>query len=448
MIGKAKIHDIFNFIISKNKKYSTHITLHSECSYLSRFANSSIHQNVMETNTVITIKTTIGKRTGIAVTNNLNKKSLLNTLDQSVSIAHHEKEDPDLLKPLGRKKYTPVKTFYESTHLLSHKRRAKIVHEIIQKSAPFRSFGALTTGTTEIALGNTNHLFAYNRGTDSILRLTLKGEHGSSFGQCAHRDINKLNHENVQKTVREKVQKAQNPKKQKPGHYTVLLTPEAVSDILIFLGYLGFNSLFHLDKMSCLTGKVGKRIFSKKCTLLDDPINPKGFAFPFDFEGMPKKKITLVEKGTVRNLVYDRFTGKKLKKRSTGHFTSRESGPLPLHLILKPGRTPYSQIVKNLKRGILITSLHYVNVVEPKSLTLTGMTRNGTFFIKDGTIAYPIKNMRFNQSLMESFKNILSISKESHLVEGGNSYGSRFPQGSILPFLLIDNFNFTGITEF
>jgi predicted Zn-dependent protease len=257
-----------------------------------------------------------------------------------------------------------------------------------------------------------------------------------------------LHFEQLQADVFERTQKAQNPRKIKPGSPPPPLTPEAVSNILIFLGFIGFNALLYSEGRSCLAGKLGKRIFSKKLTLVDDPRDERGFAFPFDLEGVPKRKLLLIEKGSVKALVHNRKTARKMKQRSTGHHAGSESGPFPLNMVMQEGSKTIEQLRKGMKRGIEISSLHYVNVVEPNSLTLTGMTRNGTFMIKDGAIAYPLKNMRFNQSVLTSLKKIVAISSTAHLVEGGNTYGQRFPWGFILPTLIIEDFNFTGETEF
>ena len=448
MIDKPAIQSIFDYIFSKSKAHETQVTFHCELSYLTRFANSIIHQNVMEKNNILSIITTIGKKTGEATTNSLKKSDILNTLNKSIKIAECEKDNPDYCGLPPKTRHKNIHTYFRSTHYFSHKNRACIVRDIIQSSKPFKCFGTFTTGVTEIAIGNSKNLFSYNRGTDCTLRLTMRGKNGSSSGQCSNRDIKKLDFFRLRNDVHKKTRMAQNPQNIKTGKYSVVLTPEAASDILGFLGFFGFNSLLHSEGRSCLTGTVGKKMFSKKFTLLDDSFNERGFAFPFDFEGMPKKKLTLVEKGIVKNIVYDRMTAHKAGKRSTGHFVRYDTGPIPLHLVVKQGQSSFEEMICNTETGILITSFHYVNIVEPKSLTLTGMTRNGTFMIKHGKIAYPVKNLRFNQSILEALKNIIAISRETRLVESGNSYSARFPVGSILPFIAIKDFSFNGITKF
>ena len=448
MIGKKAIEDVFDFIFSREKLLSTQVSIHAEYSLLTRFANSTIHQNMREKNCGVSITAFIGKKKGTAGTNNMNRSNIAHTLARAVAIAKHKRDDPEEAGPSPPRTYRDIATHFPHTARFSHQKKAELLKHLFEQSMPYQCFGAFTTGTTEIAIGNSKGLRAYNKGTDAILRLTIKGKKGSAFGQCAHRDIRKLECEQLFARVLARTKKAQNPRTAKPGSYTVILTPEAVSNILIFLGFMGFNGLLYSDRRSCLQGKLGKRIFSKKLTIIDDPLDERGFAFPFDFEGIPKRKLPLVEKGTVKALTHNRKTARRMKQRSTGHHTGSESGPFPLNMVIQGGSNTIDQLRKGIKRGIEISSLHYVNVVEPHNLTLTGMTRNGTFMIEDGVIAYPLKNMRFNQSILSSLCKIADISSSAHLVEGGNTYGKRFPWGLILPSLIIEDFNFTGKTEF
>ncbi len=448
MIGKKAIDDVMDFACSAKKGASVEVRIHAEDSLLTRFTHSTIHQNVREENSIVSITAFIGKRKATATTNSISKSDIDRTVKRAIALAKHTPSDDETIGPSPRRRYHAMDLFVPDTAHFSHREKATVLKGLFERGVPFECFGGFTTGTAVIALGNSKGLRAYSKGTDAVLRLTIKGTNGSASGQCGDRDIRNLDIESLHASVLSRARMAQNPRKVKPGSYTVLLTPEAVFELLIFLGFIGFNALRYSEGRSCLTGKLGKRIFSKKLTIIDDPLDGRGFAFPFDSEGTPKARLTLIEDGKVKALVHDRKTARRMKQRSTGHYTGSESGPAPLNMVIQEGTRTTDEIRGKMKRGIEISSLHYVNVVEPKSLTLTGMTRNGTFMIEDGAIAYPLKNMRFNQSILSSLKHIADISCPAHLVEGGNNYGQRFPWGFILPSLLIREFRFTGETEF
>lgn len=448
MIGKKAIEELMDYVCSHKNGAATEVCVHAEDSLLTRFSHSTIHQNVQERNCTVSITAFVGKRKATAATNTLKREDVSKTLKQAITLAKHTPSDPDTVIPSPQQRYHAMNNYVPSTAGFSHHRKAILLKRLFERSEPYECFGAFSTGTAVIALGNSRGLRAYNKGTDAVLRLTVKSTEGSAFGQCGHRDIRALDFDRFHADVLARTRMAQKPRKAKPGTYTVLLTPEAVFEILTFLGFIGFNALRYSEGRSCLMGKLGKRIFSKKLTIVDDPLDERGFAFPFDLEGTPKKKLTLVEQGKVTSLVHDKKTAHRMKQRSTGHYTGPDSGPAPLNMVLKEGNRSLEQLRREIKKGIEVSALHYVNVVEPKSLTLTGMTRNGTFMIEDGAIAYPLKNLRFNQSILLLLKHIADISSTVRLVEGGNNYGQRFPWGFILPFVIVEDFNFTGETEF
>jgi len=165
---------------------------------------------------------------------------------------------------------------------------------------------------------------------------------------------------------------------------------------------------------------------------------------------MPKKRLKLIEKGVASQLAYDSLTAFKEGKESTGHALAQPNyiGPIPLNMVMKNGQSSVKEMIKSIKKGILVTRFHYTNTIEPMKTIITGMTRDGTFLIENGEIIKGIKNLRFTQSIVEALNNVVDISKELTLIGNGAGYGSRFATGSIVPALKIDNFNFTGVTEF
>jgi predicted Zn-dependent protease len=207
--------------------------------------------------------------------------------------------------------------------------------------------------------------------------------------------------------------------------------------------------MFH-EGRSFLSDKLGSKIVDKRITLIDDPFAKNGFAFPFDFEGVPKRKLVLLSNGVAKNVVYDSLTAFKNKKRSTGHALGGPNpfGPVPLNVVMKPGTKSIDDMIRETKRGILVTRFHYTNVIDPRKLTFTGMTRDGTFLIEEGKISKGLKNLRFTENVIEVLNRVDGLSKNSILVASDPGYGSRFATGTVVPAIKVRDFTFTSSTEF
>lgn len=196
---------------------------------------------------------------------------------------------------------------------------------------------------------------------------------------------------------------------------------------------------------SFMCGKIGKGIVDEGVSIWDDGLDEKGLPIPFDFEGVPKKRVILIQEGIAKGILYDHYTATKENKTSTGHALPQPNtiGPLALNLFMKEGKFSKEELIGSISYGLLITRFHYTNVIDPLETIITGMTRDGVFLIRDGKIRGAIKNLRFTESILEAFGRIDGISKERKLVLAGMELGSCF-----VPSIKIKGFNFTGVTEF
>lgn len=226
-----------------------------------------------------------------------------------------------------------------------------------------------------------------------------------------------------------------------PGPMTVVLDHHAAGTLVDFVApYFGAKQV--LDGTSFLASKLGKKICSSKITLWDDGNDPRGLLTRFDFEGMPKRKVILIDRGIAANLVTDSSTAIALEKPNTGHALNypNPEGPMPANLFLAPGTSSVAKMIASTRSGIYVRKLHYVNVVEPMGVVLTGMTKDGTFLIKDGKLAGAVKNLRFSQSALKALSAVEDLSADTRLVEG--SLGPLR-----VPAMKIRNFMFTGVSE-
>jgi predicted Zn-dependent protease len=403
---------------------------------------------------MVAVKSIFGKKIGSASTNSLSPQKIKEAVKWAETIAALQKDNPDFVS-LARVKardYKKVKTFVAGTSRISAGERAKAVIEIIEvaKKYSLTSYGSVSNGSGAVAIGNSLGTFAYSQASDIYCNVVMAGRNSTGYAQHGTRDIRDMDFGRLAETAARKAISSADPVDIAPGKYTTIFEPLAVNDIIGYLASYAFNGRMFLEGRSFLAGKMGKPVVNKRVTILDDPVGVRGFAFPFDMDGVPKKKLVLIDKGIAKNVVYDSITASKAGKRSTGHSIGFPNpwGPIPLHLTLKGGRTSLADMIKSTKKGVLVTRLHYTNVIDPHKIIFTGMTRDGTFLIEDGKITRGVKNLRFTENLFEALNRIDDVSKDPLLVADEPGYGARFAHGAIVPAVKIRDFTFTSATEF
>jgi PmbA protein len=453
MYGEGKIRGFLKLALSHSRVDQLEAVIMAEDSQLTRFANSYIHQNVSECNVLLSVRAVIGKKIGIASTNILTAEAIKRTVAQACQIAAIQKENPDFISLPG-----PVKTrsgsadiFVARTAGFTPRERALAVKIICDRANKFgaKAYGAFSTGVAELGIANTMGIMQYNCSSDANINTVVMTETGSGYGQGAARNVDQINIKQIAESAVRKAVESQHPMEVKPGSYPVVMEDTAVFTLLEFMNYTGFSAMAVQEERSFMGLNMGKRIVNPRVTITDDPQNPRGFAFPFDFEGVPKQKVTLIEKGVVRGVVYDSFTANKARKANTGHALPAPAYyPMAANLEMKGGNSTLEKMVASTEKGIYITRFHYCNLIDPMQVSITGMTRDGTFLIEKGKITRPVKNLRFTESVLKALSNVSAVSKRTSLVSEGAGYGHRFASGTLLPAVKIDKFNFTGKTDF
>lgn len=416
---------------------------------LTRYANSYIHQNVYESNNRILFRTVLGKRVGVASCNSLVLADLKKTLQDSIEIACQQPENPNfpgLPKPA---KYKSLETFDEATARFSPNDRAKAVKKVIAESnrKKFTMAGSFSTASSEIAVVNSHGVEAYQPITSASINMIAMSDTSSGYAAGTSRRVSDIDFTGLAKIAVGKADRSQNPRSAEPGEYEVILEPPAVGEMLEWINYVGLGAKPFVQKTSFLSGRIGRKITSDKVTLYDNALDARSAAFPFDFEGVPKKKVAFIDKGIAKGVVYDRAWAKKGGKKSTGHaITADESaeGAFALNIFLAPGKVKREKMIGAVKRGILVTRFHYINgLIDTRNMVLTGMTRDGTFLIENGEIVGGLKNLRFTDSFMRAFKSTVAMSKETECID---SWWSAVGCMTV-PAVHLGSFRFSGKTE-
>jgi len=411
---------------------------------LTRFANNTIHQNVAEQVLNISVRTVLDGRTARATTNKGDEDSLRRAVQASKALARSQPRNPDLLPMPGPQKYGKVSRFFENTAYATPADRARAVARVadLVESKKQTAAGIFSTGVTQSAIINTSGLFASHRQTRAEFSITVLESDSSGWAKENAPDLRHIDPDALARSASEKCSASRNPGQVPPGKWTVILEPSAVLDLVGFLFY-DFAGTSVTDQRSCFNQRMGKKLMGDNITLHDDAYHPLQSGPPYDGEGIPRRKILLIDKGVPRNLVYARSTAKKMKAKPTGHGLAlpNDMGEAPVNLVFGGGDASIAEMVKSTGRGILVTRLWYIRDVDPYEKVLTGMTRDGTFLVRDGRITGGVRNFRFNQSVLEMLANVEMMGPAVRAA-GEESFEM------VVPAMKVNNFNFSEVTKF
>jgi predicted Zn-dependent protease len=411
---------------------------------LTRFANNEIHQNVAEDDTLVSLRYVDGRRVGVASTNRLDEDGILRLVDAAATTARLQPEQSDF-RSLPEPRPTPLVSgaWSAATAEADPERRADAAAAVIAaaRTVDSRAFGYVSTADEEVSIVNSlGTRVSEPRSRAQILTVMMGPAGSTGYAEQVAVDIEAIDASAVGREAAERTRAMRDPIELPAGEYPVVLDSYAVADLTDWLGYLGFSALAVEEERSFF--EPGKTVASDLITISDDAADPSGTPASFDYEGVPTRRVTLLEDGVCRDVVHDSRTAVRAGRDSTGHGLPAPNpwGPLPVHMSMAPGETPREELIGGLVRGLLVTHFHYTNVVHPKQVVVTGMTRDGLFLVEDGAIKAPVRNLRFTQDYLAALMGVEAVSRERRAVEG-------FLGTALVPALRLSSFAFTGTTE-
>lgn len=408
-------------------------------SCVTRFAANKIHQNTSEEDARASFRVVLGKRVGGARTNGRERSRLADCVRLAADVARNQAEDPQF-PGLVRSERAPELDAYDITAAaLSPRDRAKAVLPAIAlaQEAGFEASGAFTIASGELAVANTLGTFQYHPSTWVQLHVVVRaGTAEAAWTETSER-WGAIDPQRAAREAVERCRRALSPIEVEPREWPVVLEPEAVADMLELLAWMGLGATAVLEGRSFLCGRSGERIASEKVTILDDGLRPGTAPRPFDYEGVPKRRVVFIEKGIARGPVYDTRTGALAGTGSTGHALPEPNtfGPYPLNLVMEPGDSSLEEMIASTELGLLVSRFHYTNPVDPKKTIITGMTRFGTFLIENGKVSKAVKPMRFTDSILEGLSRVEAVGRELRRVGD-----------TLAPALKLSAWRFTGVT--
>jgi predicted Zn-dependent protease len=412
-----------------------------------RFGVNSANTSGDTDNLALVVNAHFGQRSGIATTNTLDDQSLERVVRAAEEIARLRPEDPEQMPFLPKQQYENIDAaFDDATYRADAQTRAAGIAAIIDpaKAKNLTAAGLFDHTGGFVARANTNGNFGYFRRTEASLTTTVRssdelGKTGSGWATAISHRIGDINAKAVSARAIEKAELSRNPVQIEPGNYTVILEPNAVGDLLADMLNL-FGARQADEGRSFLSKKgggnrIGEKFYGDEVNIYTDPTYTSAPGAAFDGQGLPTKRLDYIRGGVVKNLNYTRFWAKK---------TDKAPNAFPSNIIMDGDKTSIEEMIKNTERGILVTRFWYIRFVDPQTVLLTGLTRDGTFLIEQGRLKYAIKNFRFNETPVKMLNNIEAMSPVERII-GSERAGANNP--IIVPALKVRDFSFTSLSD-
>jgi PmbA protein len=439
MLDRQTAEDLAKSIISQSECDATEIAIVEEDSTLTRLAESRIHQNVARGDTELIARVAVGRRYGVASGNQLDPESIERTLDSARLAALHSPESDDFVALPGPQREIRLDGLVPATAHSQPMDRAKEFAAAVHCSTNGQSLGGMfevNRRTTTVA--NSNGVFQFCRDTSAEASLTVESQKGGSgFAQVDSSDVSKISGARMGSSACERARMTDDPVELPPGEYTVVLEPAAVGQLVLFLSFMGFGARSFVSRRSFMARALGEKITGDDITIVDDVHHPRMPGLPFDFEGIPRQRVPLIEEGVAKGVVFDSYYGALAGKKSTGHAlpANNSYGPRPANMVMSGGKATIDEMIESTEKGLLISRFWYMNFANPMRTQVTATTREGTMAIEGGKLSRGVKEMRILQSILDAFSKPEMIGREQVLYSQFNTY-------MLVPAMKISKFEF------
>jgi predicted Zn-dependent protease len=440
ILNEAEAKALLKKVLSYSKADECEVNLLGETRGNLRYARNEVSTSGTLINQNLTVQSAFGKRVGVTTIDEFDDASLEKVVRRSEELARLAPENPEYMGILGPQEYIKSSGYNEATGAITPASRADAVAKSLEisRNQKLTAAGFLEDQRGYSAMMNSKGLFAYYLDSSIKFSLTVRTDDGKGSGYVikGYNDFKKLDTAAATKIAAQKCVGSVNAKALEPGKYTVILEPTAAAVLLE-------NLYFDMDARQADEGrssmskpggktKLGEKIVDERVTCYSDPTNAELPAASWSGDGQPQTKRYWIEKGVVKNLSYSRYWAAQKGVQPI---------PGPNNMIMEGGTATLDEMIKSTKRGILVTKLWYIRTVDPQTLLLTGLTRDGTFLIEDGKIKYPIKNFRFNESPIIMLNNLETLGKPERVVSTESN------QDYMMPPMKIREFTFSSLSD-
>jgi predicted Zn-dependent protease len=416
------------------------VTVTAGAEALTRFATSFIHQNVADDARQVHLRVALDGHVAEATANQADDESLDRLVRSTIEAARLQPVDPGWPGLAPTADAAAVDHWDEPTAVAEPGERAARVGAFVAAAGDLETAGFCSTEGIHTAFANSAGQRLTGRATSAQLDGIARTGTSDGSARAASARVADLDGSAIGAEATRRARDAADASDLEPGRYEVVLEPSCVVNVLSFLAIYGFNGRAVDEGRSF--ARIGEAQFDRAITMADDVTHPMAVGIGFDAEGTPKRRHELVRAGVTSGLVHDRRTAKALGATSTGNAVAGagQFGPLPANLVLEPG--PATDLVSGVERGLLVTDFWYTRILDPRTMVVTGLTRNGVWLVEHGRVVRPVTNLRFTQSFLEALAPgaVRGVGSDLTLVSGAT-----FGVGSYLvPSLHLASWNFTG----
>jgi predicted Zn-dependent protease len=442
ILSESEAKALMQKVLSYSKADECEVNILGEERGNIRYARNTVSTSGSVINKNLVVQSAFGKKVGVATIDEFDDASLEKVVRRAEELAQLAPENPEYVGLVGPQQYVKSNGFFESTAKISPANRAEAVAQSLQliagNASKLQGAGFLQDYRGYRAMMNSKGAFAYYPSTNVNFSLTVRTDNGKGSGYVArgYSDFSKLDTVGATKIAIQKCLGSAEARALEPGKYTVILEPTAAAVLLE-------NIFWNVDARSADEGRsyfskaggksrLGDKIVDERITIYSDPTNPELPSSPWSGDGQAQSKRMWIEKGVVKNLAYSRYWAKKQGKQPV---------PYGSNMIVEGGNASLEEMIRTTQRGILVTKLWYIREVDPQTILLTGLTRDGTFYIENGKIKHAVKNFRFNESPIIMLNNLESLGKPERVVS------TESDQNYLIPPMKIREFTFTSLSD-
>jgi len=440
MLTKEYSHEIVKKALSLISADMSEAVLETERLSLTRFAESKISDNIDNEESILYLRIIRDNKIGVIATGDLTDDGIRDAASKCSSRLNYVEPDPNFKTlPTMDLEINAINNMIKGTSDFGPIERAKaidIITRVARKGAS-KASGAFRQEERQLVVGNSLGMQRFFHGNNAQLSVTIAGEHNNSGWASEYNpDASKIDYNSIAQTALKKAATSRDPITLADGQYTVILEPAAVGQFLLLLSFMGFGGKTMYQRRSFMARGLDQQIAGDNFTVSETAGDSAFNYCPFDYEGVKRKRVEIITNGIAKGVVYNSYYANLMDKISTGHALSAVNsyGPYPKTMLVEPGKSSLDEMIKSTERGIYITHFWYLNFLNPMKTMVTGTTIDGTYLIENGKLTKPIKNMRTNQSILEAFSNIESLTTNRII----------HPQYSVLmkiPGMKINNFN-------